>query len=806
MLAESLERLGHEVVRQFELRCADLGFGSQQQAGRPTPLASKLLHDVGMTLRRGHVQPAHSEAAVAPRDQQCPQPRDEAQHHFDASLDEYGLLADCIHDLIERHALDVPSHEMRLLSRWLITRACAPALARAARVTEQNRRLAALLDAVPDPLSAVNREGRLCYLNRASLEVAHAVSGVPMDQIAGKSMQELGYPSASVHGHGDDDLAKARTGSTITTEVPYPTPTGVRWFEQKVSPIYREDGSVASFAAISRDIDDRRRAQVRLSLLSKLGSLAGLMDYKHVLSAVARLSIPEFADWCLVDVLEDGEVRIAEVAHRDAAKARLADALPRLPIQHPARRNLPAARAFRTGAPLLIPEYTLAREQTEGEYFELLRGIGARSAIAVPLELPSSLAVMTFLMSAESGRRYGPEDLALAVELTKRAAQIVEIARVHELLRKTEERFRVALAHSKTAVFEQDATLRYRWIYNPQPGIGGNDVLGENGERPTSAEEGTRLTELSRAVLRTGEGTREEVQVPGTQGPRHLLLALEPLRAADGTVTGITGAATDITEQKRAQEELSHALAFRDRVMGILGHDLRSPLAAVRALASLLLRREGLPENVRESLAEIDRAGKRMLDLIATLLDFTESRFKGILPIAPAPTDMHELCRSAIDELLAAHPGRSIDIDVEGDARGAWDPTRLSQVVSNLIGNALQHGARFGPVRVSIRGDEEEVVLRVDNEGPPIAPELASVLFEPFRGGSTEPGSRSRGLGLGLYIVRQIVNAHGGEISVESTAERGTAFIVSLPRTCKVPLAEKEAQRPGWHDEAPASA
>ncbi|HEX9289468.1 MAG TPA: HAMP domain-containing sensor histidine kinase [Anaeromyxobacteraceae bacterium] len=443
-----------------------------------------------------------------------------------------------------------------------------------------------------------------------------------------------------------------------------------------------------ALALAARLGEDRRRAQARLSLLSKLGDLAATLGYKDVLAAVARLSIPELADWCFVDVLEGGEVRIAEVACGDAAGAALANALPRLPIHHPARRRLPAAQALRSGRPVLISEYTLdlLREQTDGEYFELLRGIKARSAIAIPLDLGSSLAVMTFLVTSQSERRYGPQDLALAEELARRAGQIVE--------------------------------------------------------------------------------------------------------------------------QKRTQHELAQALAFREQVMGILGHDLRNPLGAVRVLASLLLRRNELPEDVRESLAAIDRAGKRMLELIETLLDFSESRFKGRLPIAPVPTDMHELCRGVVEELLAAEPHVAIEIDGQGDARGSWDPARLAQVVSNLVGNAVKHGARGAPVRLLVRGDDEEVILEVRNEGPAIAPELLPVLFEPFRRGpaAREASSHARGLGLGLYIVRQIVDAHAGTIAVDSTAEQGTTFTVRLPRARGVRTADAEGRHAAWEGGAPAGA
>jgi PAS domain S-box-containing protein len=537
------------------------------------------------------------------------------------------------------------------------------------------------------------------------------------------------------------------------------------------------------------------RVVARLSLLSKVGALAGTLDYDAVLSAVARLSIPELADWCVVDVVEDGEMRRMEVAHRDPSRAPLAAALRAFPLDHSARRRLPVARALQTREPVLIPDYTeeMLRAEAEREYFEVARHLQVCSVLVIPVTLPSSLATMAFMTTVESGRRYGPDDVAVADELVRRAAQLVENARVHQKLRQTEERFRVALAHSAITLFEQDAERRYRWIYNPPFGYAPEEVLGRTNEELVTPEEAARLEVLDRAVLERGARVHEEIRISEPGGEtRHLLLSQEPLCDAAGKIVGLTGAATDITEQKRAQEELAQALAFREQMLGILGHDLQNPLGAVRALATLLLRREGLPEKVRESIAEIERAGQRMLELIGTLLDFTRSR-EGGLPIAPVRADLRDVCRGVVDELRAAEPGRTITLEVDGDARGTWDPARLAQAVSNLVANALEHGAADRPVHVSVEGEAEVVVLRVHNDGPAIPAPVAEVMFEPFcRGSALRDGAHVRGLGLGLYIVRQVVTAHGGTMAVDSTAARGTTFTVRLPRA-------SEAHRAGAH-------
>ncbi|HEY6003657.1 MAG TPA: ATP-binding protein, partial [Anaeromyxobacter sp.] len=532
--------------------------------------------------------------------------------------------------------------------------------------------------------------------------------------------------------------------------------------------------------------DQSCRFVARLALLSKVGALAGTLDYEKVLSAVARLSIPELADWCIVDAVAEGEARRMEVAHRDPARGPLAAAMRSFKLDHAARRRLPVAQALQSGRPVLIPDYTEAmlEEQTQGEYLELVRQLRPCSVLVVPVSLPSWLGTVTFIMTSESGRRYGQEDVAVAEELVRRAAQCVENARVHQRLRQTEERFRVALAHSDTTLFEQDAEGRYRWVYNPPLGYRAEEVLGKTNDDLFTPEVAARANALDRAVLERGARVHEEVRVSRPGGEtRHHLVSQEPLRDASGAIVGLTGAATDITEQKRAQDELAQALAFRDQMVGILGHDLRNPLGAVRVLASLLLARDDLPERVRENVAEIGRAGQRMLEMIGTLLDFTSSRFEGGLPIAPVPADLHEVCRGVVGELQAAEPDRTIELDLEGDGRGTWDPARIAQVVSNLVANALQHGSKHAPVRVSVGGDEGHAVLEVQNQGPAIAPKLLEVMFEPFSRGSTlRDASHARGLGLGLYIVSEIVSAHGGTVAVRSSVARGTSFTVRLPR------------------------
>jgi len=262
-----------------------------------------------------------------------------------------------------------------------------------------------------------------------------------------------------------------------------------------------------------------------------------------------------------------------------------------------------------------------------------------------------------------------------------------------------------------------------------------------------------------------------------------LSISVAPLRTGRGARPGTIAIAADITESKRAQSEAAETARFREHFVGIVGHDLRNPLTAIVTAAQLLLRHGGLSDRQARTVARIGASSERMARMIGDLLDFTRSRLGGGFPIETRRMDLRELSQAVIEELELAYPERTIEFEPRGDAWGNWDPDRVAQVVSNLVGNALQHSPESGTVRVDLRDEGDRVLLETSNAGPPIPREVLPHIFEPGRRGPPGRGRKeSSGLGLGLYIVQQIVLAHGGEISVRSSAEEGTTFTVSLPR------------------------
>lgn len=232
----------------------------------------------------------------------------------------------------------------------------------------------------------------------------------------------------------------------------------------------------------------------------------------------------------------------------------------------------------------------------------------------------------------------------------------------------------------------------------------------------------------------------------------------------------------------RAREADLHAMAdFRERLMGIVGHDLRSPLNTILMGSGLLIARGDLTEADAQLVTRIVDSGQRMARMISHLLDFTQARLGGGFALTLAPTDLAAICRDIAEELRISSSAE-ISLELAGELTGTWDTDRLSEVVSNLLGNAIDHSASGTSVVLRVRADDGTVVIEVTNEGAGISPELLPVIFEAFRR-ADGPRAAPKGehMGLGLYISSEIVRSHGGSIEAHSAAGT-TTFTVRLPR------------------------
>ncbi len=243
-----------------------------------------------------------------------------------------------------------------------------------------------------------------------------------------------------------------------------------------------------------------------------------------------------------------------------------------------------------------------------------------------------------------------------------------------------------------------------------------------------------------------------------------------------------------LAREKALRADADRNVRFADMFCGMLGHDLRNPLGTI-TMGATYIARAGFGEKAVRSATRIVSSAERMARMIDQLLDFTRIRAVGGLELNRTRTDLAIICERVKEEIEAGSPQCTIAIRASGNTGGWWDPDRLLQVFSNLVGNAVTHGTSECQVSLETDGtDPNSVVAYVRNAGA-IDPEVLPVIFDPFRGGKKR--HNTKGLGLGLFITRQIVLAHGGEIAVTTGDAQGTLFCVKLPRSARTPEDDK---------------
>jgi PAS domain S-box-containing protein len=284
-------------------------------------------------------------------------------------------------------------------------------------------------------------------------------------------------------------------------------------------------------------------------------------------------------------------------------------------------------------------------------------------------------------------------------------------------------------------------------------------------------EDRQRVEAAVRGALDTGHEYRVNYRVIRPDGHERYVAARGAVVFESGRRTRLLGTVQDRTDEEYAERE-------RELFLAALGHDLRGPLSAITLATSSLVHLATLPEAAAKTVLRVARSSERMSRLIAQLLDFARARAGQPLALVPRRLDLRELWQQALDEVGLSEPARRISLRSDGNTLGEWDPDRMLQLFQNLVGNALHYGDATRPITITLRGEPHDVVCEVHNHGEPIPPEVLPLVFDPFRRGRHDGG----GLGLGLYIARQIVAAHGGSIEARSSAEAGTTFRVVVPR------------------------
>jgi PAS domain S-box-containing protein len=263
----------------------------------------------------------------------------------------------------------------------------------------------------------------------------------------------------------------------------------------------------------------------------------------------------------------------------------------------------------------------------------------------------------------------------------------------------------------------------------------------------------------------------------------HARRVTDDLREANQHMVSATIRAQELTEKVEAalarseesERELREIAELRERFIGIVSHDLRNPLGAIALATDVMLQRGHLDEQDRELVSRIVASAQRMTRMLLQLLDFTRVRLGGGIPLEEKPVDLRDVCRNVVDEL-----GTAVRLEIEGDVTGTWDADRLTEALSNIARNAIEHAAEGTNVVARAHAERADVVVEVTNQGEPIPPTLLPFIFDPFRRARRER-STSGNLGLGLYIAKQIALASGGTLDARS-GDGATTFVMRLPR------------------------
>jgi sigma-B regulation protein RsbU (phosphoserine phosphatase) len=485
---------------------------------------------------------------------------------------------------------------------------------------------------------------------------------------------------------------------------------------------------------------------------------------------------------CRVEEFSDGEGMVEALHQRGPPDVLVLD------WQMPGLSGLEVCRYLRSNPATQLLPILMLTAHTRPEDVEEGLMAGANDYVIKPFRPAELLARVHALSRWEQLRKR-----ALADERARRIlaeGSLSEVQEAEARARSSEQRFLLATRATRDVIWEwtpatnevQRTTSLLTYLGYPERSEKDPVSWWKEHLHPEDRERVPRS--IREAIYGTAQDWQAEYRMLRANGDwAYIVDRCHIVRDDQGRPIQVVGALQDVTERKQLEAETRQRAEFERQLIGIVSHDLRNPLNAIALAASVLLKSEELDERQRRNAIRILTSAERATRMIRDLLDFTQARQGGGIPLQRRPADLHELVHTVVDEMQPTHSDRPIQVEQSGDAAGEWDPDRLAQVITNLLGNALQYSPPDTPVTVTTRAGPEWVTVEIHNAGGPIAPEVLPRIFEPLeRGGHQQPGRQGRSIGLGLFIVRHIVLAHGGTVSVRSTAEDGTTFTVRLPR------------------------
>ena len=553
-----------------------------------------------------------------------------------------------------------------------------------------------------------------------------------------------------------------------------------RVYDLRAQPL-RAGGQTVGVTCTATDVTDRKRIEEGQRFLAAASALlAASLDEETTFASIARLAVPTLGDWCTVDLVgEDGTVRRVAAAHADPSRDPVAKQL--IGLGPRVESPFGVALALRTGEPVLhaqISDDVLASVASTAEHLRILRALDERSAMVVPLNARGRTLGAIMVVAGSNRRPYDAADLPLAEDLARRAALALDNARLYEAQRvarveaeAAEARYRGLLTGTADAVIVSDEAGRVLEI-NPSFTALTGYTLDELRTLPPGrlAAPGPRWVEVQRVRLTEQGAWSGELEV------RRKDWTIVPVEASVSAVrlptgTVLMGVLRDITARRAVAR-------LEQEFIAMVSHELKSPLTAIKGFTDLMRRDATYNARAVETvLAQANRLERLVDDLLET-----SRRAAGRLDLRPSRINVAALASAAADRVRAVTSSHSIRVEGGDRPIDAWgDEGRLEQIIGNLLSNAVKYAPAGSEIVVRVEELADVVRVSVIDQGPGIAPEIQAQVFERFyRAEGT--ATRAQGLGLGLYVSRLLVEAHGGEIGVRSTPGQGAAFFFTIPR------------------------
>ncbi|MCC6179393.1 MAG: PAS domain S-box protein [Chloroflexi bacterium] len=579
------------------------------------------------------------------------------------------------------------------------------------------------------------------------------------------------------------DRARVRAALAVVPAGPYTQeyrvlrPDGsIGWVRDRGFPVRDETGAIVYFAGTAEDISEQKRAEDRQRFLVAAGAaLAGSLDEAEILHRVADLVASSFADWCTVDLVSpDDTIELAVVAHADPATVVWArEVRRRFQIHLTDERAL--ARVIRTGMAAFqtqVEDRHLIAWAHNDDELRLLRAVAFRSMAVVPLAARGRVLGALGIATAESGRRFTRDDLQVAEELGRRLGLTLDNARLFRQAQEAEARYRDLFERSTDPIFVTDAHGRFLAANDAVVELLGyaREELRQLFEAGGTIAANPAESEQKMISLRESGRWRGEIELRRTDGT---IVPVEAhVRRVDIPGGGIiVGTWRDVAE-RRALERMQHEF------ISIVTHELRNPLAALKGYAQLTRRRERYDERLIDMIVNQARQLERLIDDLQDVSRLDARR----LAMERREINLVELARTSVEQAQAQTTEHQIRLATPAaPIVGNWDPDRLRQILHNLLSNAVKYSPDGGEIVVQVEAQRDDARVSIADRGLGIAPERMGQLFNRFYRVGTS-ARRVHGLGLGLHITRELVEAHGGRIWVESAGEgQGSTFRFTLP-------------------------